>query len=85
MSEGPLDQVLVRTPGDFTPAHPERAPWHQPTLDYTRLDFAVTDNRVAVPLGIADRVQLHGLERPTHERDWLEPFDWTPAGWGAGP
>jgi hypothetical protein len=85
VTERPLADVLLRTPGDFTPARPERAPWHQPSLDWTRVDFAVTDNRATVNLAVADRVKLKGLERPTYERDYLEFFDWTPHGWGVGP
>jgi hypothetical protein len=44
------------------------------------VQLAITDNRATVNLACADRVQLHGLDRPSYERDWLEPFDWTPAG-----
>jgi hypothetical protein len=82
MSE-PLDRVLTRYGGEFVPEHPERAPWHQPTI--RTVEVAVTDNRATVDLAIADRVHLRGLDRPTFERDDLEPFDWTPAGWGVAP
>jgi hypothetical protein len=81
--ERPLADVLLRTPRDFVPAHPERAPWAQPTLDWTRVVWAITDNRAVVNLRVADRVRLQGLERPTYTRDDLEPYDWMPRGWGA--
>ncbi|HEX4187082.1 MAG TPA: hypothetical protein VHY83_04205 [Solirubrobacteraceae bacterium] len=80
--ERPLGDVLLRAWGGFDPAHSERPPWHQPTIDLDRVEFAVTDNRRVVNLAVADRVHLRGLERPTYERDWLEYFDWTPPGWG---
>ena len=79
-ADRPLGEVLARSLGDFTPQHPNRAPWHRPTLRY--VEVAITDNRAVVPLAIADRVQLRGLDRPTGWRDDLEPLDWTPAGWG---
>jgi hypothetical protein len=79
----PLDQVLLRNAGDFTPARPNRPPWHQLSLDYSRVDWAVTDNRASVNLAVADRAQLQDLGRPTYERDWLEPGDWMRGpGWG---
>ena len=81
--EGPLADVLHRSREDFTPVHPERAPWHQLGLDYTRLEIVATDNRVTVNLAVADRVHLHGLEQPTYDRDWFEPGDWMRGpGWG---
>jgi hypothetical protein len=79
-AERPLSDVLLTTPGDFTPERPERAPWHQPTLG--DVEIVVTDNRRRVNLAVADRVKLRGLERATYARDDLEWFDWTPAGWG---
>jgi hypothetical protein len=81
--ERPLGEVLAHAWGDFTPEHPQRAPWHQLSLD--GVDVAITDNRVTVPLACAHRAQLHRLERPTYVRDDLEPLDWTPAGWGVSP
>jgi hypothetical protein len=83
MSDRPLGEVLARAFCDFYPQHPEREPWQQPTP--LAIEFAVTDNRVTVPLQVADRVKLQGLDQPTFERDYLEPFDWTPAGWGVSP
>jgi hypothetical protein len=74
------DQALLRTPDDFTPARPDRPPWHQPTLG--EVEIPCTDNRAEVNVRIADRVKRRGLERPSYERDWLEPFDWAPARWG---
>jgi hypothetical protein len=76
--------VLLRAWEDFTPAHPERRPWHQPTLDWARLEIVATDNRATVNLAVADRVHLHHLERPTGDRgDELEPGDWMRGpGWG---
>jgi hypothetical protein len=77
----PLDQVLLRNAGDFTPAHPNRPPWHQPTLREVQL--VSTGNVATVPLALADRVYLHGLDAPSWERDWLEPGDWMRGpGWG---
>jgi hypothetical protein len=79
--ERPLADVLHRTPIDFTPAHPERRPWHQPTL--RGVELASTGNVASVPLAIADRVHLHGLDAPSWDRDWLEPTDWMRGpGWG---
>lgn len=74
-----LDQVLSRRWADFTPRHPERAPWVQSEVD--RIELASTGNVAAVPLVVADRVTLHGLDRPSWHQDSLEPGDWTRAGW----
>lgn len=83
MSE-PLDQVLARAlVEDFVPEHPNRAPWHQPTL--RGVELAYTGNVAVVRLDCADRAELHGLDRPSWERDDLEPTDWTPIGWGVAP
>jgi hypothetical protein len=80
--ERPLEQVVARARCDFEPEHPGRAPWHKPTL--RRVEIAITDNRAVVNLAVADRERLHGLNRPSYERDWLEPYDWMPVGWGVG-
>ena len=74
----PLDQVLVTNPQDFWVEHPERKPWHRPTL--RRIEHAYTGNVRTVSLKGADQAQLRGLGIPSWDRDWLEPFDWTPAG-----
>jgi hypothetical protein len=80
-TERPLADVLHTTPGDFTPAHPNRPPWHQPTL--REVELVSTGNIVTVPLVLADRVRLHGLEAPSWDRDDLEPTDWMRGpGWG---
>jgi hypothetical protein len=80
-AERPLDQVILFTPGDFTPAQPSRVPWRQPTLRV--VDWASTGNITTVNLAVADRVHLHGLERPSWDRDDLEPTDWLRGpGWG---
>jgi hypothetical protein len=79
----PLDQVLAHAWGDFTPEHPGRAPWLQPMRG--RVELAYTGNVVTVPLGVADRVCLHGLDRPSWSQDELEPTDWMPVGWGVAP
>jgi hypothetical protein len=79
--ERPLSTVLVLTPGDFTPARPTRAPWHQPTL--RSVELVATGNVVTVPLVLAGRVQLRGLDQPSFDRDDLEPTDWMRGpGWG---
>ena len=80
MTPRPLDEVLRHAIPDFTPEHPERPPWTQPT--WRPVEVAATYNAVTVPLIAADRVQVHGIGRPTDLRDDLEPTDWTPAGWG---
>jgi hypothetical protein len=86
IGERSLADVLRHAWGDFTPARPNRPPWHQPTLDYSRLEIAITDNRRVISLAAADRVQLQGLESPTDERDDLEPGDWMRGpGWGVAP
>ena len=75
----PLDQVLAHAWGDFVPERPSRPPWHQPTLGYA--EHAYTGNLVTVPLQVADRVKLIGLDRPSW--DWGENFeDHTLASWG---
>ena len=76
----PLDQVLGGAWQDFTPAHPERPPWHRPQLG--RVELAYTDDVVTVPLEIADRVRLHGLDRPSWEVDDMLFEDQLPASWG---
>jgi hypothetical protein len=80
--ERPLGDVLHRAFDiEFTPAHPERLPWHQHTLP--SVELVCTGNLVEVPLEIATRVSLRGLKRPTWERDFLEPGDWRKGpGWG---
>lgn len=85
MTPRPLGDVLAHAWSDFVPKHPERPPWHQPTL--RGVELAYTGNICTVPLIVADRVHLHGLDRPSLDRDDLEPTDWTPAGWGvtSGP
>lgn len=80
MSDRPLDQVLVTALDDFVPERPNRAPWHRSTLHH--VEHAHTSNVVTVPLVVADRVHLRNVARASDERDELEPFDWTPAGWG---
>lgn len=80
MSDRPLGDVLVHAWDEFTPEHPERRPWRQPTL--RGVELAYTGNVAVVRLERADTVELHGLGRPSWEQDWLEPTDWTPAGWG---
>jgi hypothetical protein len=81
--ERPLGQVLATAWDDFAPERPNRAPWHQPTL--RGYELAATGNVIEVPLLVADRVQLGNLGVPSDYRDELEPFDWTPAGWGVTP
>ena len=76
----PLDQVIATNPGGFVPESPDRHPWHQPTLGPVQV--ASTGNVITVPFRVADRAHVHGLGRPSWEQDFLEPFDWTPAGWG---
>lgn len=78
-----LDQVLAYPWGDFVPEHPGRAPWWQPRL--YPVQPAYTGNIVTVPLVRADRAELHDLDRPSHEQDWLEPTDWMPVGWAVAP
>jgi hypothetical protein len=80
--ERPLGDVLHRAFDlEFTPARPERSPWHQQTFDSVTL--VCTGNLVEVPLEIATRVSLVGLKRATWERDFLEPWDWKRGpGWG---
>ncbi len=80
-TQRPLGEVLARAYGwEFEPRDPTRPPWAQPSL--RGVEHAYTGNVAVVPLERADRVQLHNLDRPSDERDDLEPFDWTPAGWG---
>jgi hypothetical protein len=81
--ERPLGDVLARALGDFTPEHPNRPPWHRPTL--RGVEVAYTGNVAVVRLDRADRVELHGLDWPSDERDELEPTDWMPVGWAAAP
>ena len=81
--ERPLDEVLSHGWSNFTPARPGRPPWHRPTLRH--VEIATTGIVAIIPLEIADRAHLHGLDRPSDWQDDLEPFDWTPAGWGVQP
>lgn len=82
--ERPLGEVLARRwLDDFTPRRPDRAPWHQGTLAH--VEHTTTGNVVTVPLIVADRVTLHGLDRPSDERDDTEPGDWHPVTWGVSP
>jgi hypothetical protein len=76
----PLDQVLARALGDFVPERPDRPPWHQPTLD--QVQVAATGVVAVVPLAIADRVRLSGLDRRVPDPYAELPEDHTPAGWG---
>ena len=56
---------------------------YKPTLGHVEL--AYTGDVVTVPLVIADRVTLHGLDRPTWAQEWDEPGDWLPSSWGVSP
>jgi hypothetical protein len=83
--ERPLVDVLHRLPGidTFQPEHPDRdPPWHQRTLPPSEL--VSTGNLVEVNLAVATRVSLIGLDRPSWDRDPLEPYyDWRKGpGWG---
>ena len=82
MSDQRLDLVLQRAWGHFTPEHPSRRPWRQGRVSY---GLAYTGNVAVVPLRIADRVQLRGLDRARYDRDDLEPTDWMPVGWATAP
>ncbi|MFZ0379289.1 MAG: hypothetical protein WCD11_02060 [Solirubrobacteraceae bacterium] len=78
-TERPLGDVLAQARGDFIPQRPELAPWARSKLTHVR--HASTGNVVTVPLIVADRVRLHGLDRALSEQDdFLE--DWTRDGWG---
>jgi hypothetical protein len=82
-AERPLGDVLMRAVTDYLPQRPNRAPWVQPSGE--PVEVAATGNVLSVPLVIADRVNLHGLDGAPMWRDDLEPSDWTPAGWGVIP
>ena len=69
----PLAEVLARSFGDFTPQHPSRHPWTQPS--HRPVEHAYTGITHIIPLGIADRVHLIGVDRPTTLQDWTEPED----------
>lgn len=80
----PLDQVLARSVGGFTPRHPEREPWvqHKPI----RREVAFTGDVVTVPLEAAGRSSLSGLDRvlgsgPAYHTGELWE-DMTPQSWG---
>ena len=79
MSE-PLDQVLTRAWGDFTPKRPGRAPWHQPS--HLPVEVAYTGNVAVVPLEIADRVRLRNVGRPSGLRDDTGALRLDPGGLG---
>jgi hypothetical protein len=80
--EQPLSDVLHRQREEFLPERPQDdPPWQQPAFDSVTL--VCTGNLIEVPLDVADRVTLRGLNRPTWERDYLEPGDWRRGpGWG---
>lgn len=75
-----LDRVLARSYRDFTPTRPDRPPWLPQDVSVT-YDLAYTGVVAVVPLKVADRVALHGLDRPSWDEDGVEPGDWTRAGW----
>jgi hypothetical protein len=79
MSE-PIDKVLLRTSAeDFTPEHPRRPPWLQPTV--RSIEYASTGDVATVPLAKADRANLHGLGR--REREQPEDYeDIVSSSWG---
>lgn len=80
----PLDQVLARRGlGQFYPRHPDRRPWVQPLA--APVEVAYTGNSAVVPVEVADRAHVQGLERPTWDRDDLEFTDWMPVGWAVAP
>ena len=80
MSERPLSDVLRRAVPDYQPEHPDRPPWWQPRSVVD--EVASTGNVAVVRLERADRVELHGLDRPSYEQDWDCPEDWTRQSWG---
>lgn len=80
MSPRPLDQVLTDAWQDFTPAHPNRPPWHR--AQFGRVEVAYTGDVAVVPLEVADRVRLHGLDRPSCDVDDMLFEDQLPASWG---
>jgi hypothetical protein len=82
-TERPLAEGLAHAWGDYFPQRPGRAPWTRSQLRHVQ--FARTGNVVTVPLIIADRVRLHGLDCALWEQDDLEPGDWMPIGWGVSP
>lgn len=79
----PLDQVIATNPGGFAPRNPSRPPWLQPKpVPY---ELACTGNVATVPLIVADRAHLHGLDQPSWEQPWECPEDWTRQSWGVAP
>jgi hypothetical protein len=48
-------------------------------------EVASTGNVCVIPLGLADKVKISGIDNAPRWRDDLEPHDWTPAGWGVTP
>jgi hypothetical protein len=46
------------------------------------IEHASTGDVVVVPLGIADRVRIHGLDRAARYQDWTEPGDFAAVTWG---
>lgn len=56
-----LDEIIATNPGGLRPQYPGRPPWAQPSgRDVT---VAITGNVVSVPLKVADRVRVRGLDR----------------------
>jgi hypothetical protein len=83
MSERPVGDVLLHAIPEYVPEHPERAPWQREQLDH--VEHAYTGNIIIVPLKFADRVHLHGLDRPSWDQDPDTPEDWTRESWGVAP
>ena len=79
----PLDQVIATNSQDFVPERPDLPPWAQPRL--RSVEYAATGNVVTVPLRIADRVQLRGLDRATRDPWDMLPEDMTRQSWGLPP
>jgi hypothetical protein len=74
----PIDQVLARA-DEFGVQRPDEPPWLQ--SEVRSVEHASTGDVVRVPLGVADRANVHGL---THrERELPEnPDDCTRQSWG---
>jgi len=79
----PLDQVIATNPGGYVPERPDRPPWAQPRL--RSVEYAATGNVVKVPLRIADRVRLRGLDQATLDPWDMLPEDMTRQSWGLPP
>lgn len=76
----PLDEVIATNPGGFAPEHPEQPPWLQ--RSDREVQVAQTGDVVVVPLRLAGRVRVQGLDHAIADEIDELPEDHTLQSWG---